>query len=273
MARLVLRLTGARQAADMETIYDETLAALMDGRLKGQERDRVLAVLDQNTDAYLVWLAGAAQREQEHGEQQVRRAARVRRMGWLSATLAAGVLGVFLVLEPGSQHGLDARIDVGLAALHHSRYAPQSLSGIHYGFAGGSEVDHSTAEIQLGYKTARSLLANLAQEPQVDDPDSLGYQFGRWIALIEAGATCQPPPEDMFWAEQRSLAERFMEASSAGSSDGGKKPIGEVAKRLQQRLSSFSTEVGAHWRYELEADILRIRLMLGLLATHEATSD
>ncbi len=242
---------------------DADLAELMDGRLSGAERERVLAQLDANPDAYLAWLAlGAEQGASEDSGGGSRRVA----LPWVAAAaLAASVLAAAVIWWQWLPEPLERRIDAGLVLLAAQSVAPPT-SFAQLGIRGRGGADDALARARAGYRSGLRALgfagASAAGVDAEAAAEGIGYGAGRWIALIEAGTLAAPPPQARFWTEQARLGQALSERL-AGSDDAEPR-LAQTLRGLVDVLAQHHTAPDSDWRERLASRVRAGRLRLGL---------
>jgi hypothetical protein len=258
-------LTLSEPSSEGETpLGDEDLAALIDGRLTGASRDRVLAYLDRDPDAYQAWLMAAA----TIGAKTPAKTTIVRR--WLLASAAAAaLLFAAFFLDPLLGPSLESRIDAGFASLRGVHTVPSKIEP-GYGFAANPATDPLIAAVQVGFDRGRTELV----APSRTQPDATAYpsafQFGRWLVLLEACALASPSPSVEFWTEQLAIARQLEQGLAGLGPAPAAQTIRSAQRTLMGQLTPSPTTGNERWRRDLGAEIQRICLRLGLLDRAEA---
>lgn len=256
---------------------DTDLAALIDGRLSGAERERVLTGLAANPEAYRVWLAAAAQVRAQDGVQVLgqspavppagrpaepragtavhvgRVARRWRAAGALAAAVLVAAVGWWVWLPPPLERDLGA----GFAALAGGAGPlPESFASL--GLVSRGRGAAQDAAALAGYRSGLVALRTpgVTAVPAPAGTALAGYRFGRWVALLEAAAVAEPPPGGDFWAGQVRIGQRL--AAELGDDDPAP-ALGLLNAALARR-----GEDGPDWRRELARQVRTVRLRLGL---------
>ncbi len=260
---------------------DADLAALIDGRLSGAQRERVLTGLAASPEAYRVWLAAAAQVRAPDGVQVLAQspavppagppagrpaadrtgtavhAGRVARPWRAAGALAAAVLvaavGWWVWLPPPLERDLGS----GFAALAGGAGPlPESFASL--GLVSRGRGAAQGAAALAGYRSGLAALRTpgVTAVPAPAGAALAGYRFGRWVALLEAAAVAEPPPGGDFWAGQVRIGQRL--AAELGDDDPAP-ALGLLNAALARR-----GEDGPDWRRELARQVRTVRLRLGL---------
>lgn len=245
------------------------LAALLDGRLSGSERERVLAQLDADPAAYRAWLAAAA--ELRPAVNVARQPTRTPVRRWTIAA-AAAVLAVVVGLWTLAPVPLERRINADLAALAERTLAPpEPLANRGLVTRGGP--DPATLAAQVGYRAGRAALSpgttGPAEEPEEARATPVGYQIGRWIALLEAAAAAEPPPGARFWAAQMAVGGRLEAAGASLPARPESQRLIHEVRGLNDLLRRTPTTEETAWPLRLTAQVRTARLRLGLDETAE----
>jgi len=239
---------------------DDDLAALLDGRLTGAERERVLRGIAAHPEAYRAWLAAAAEARAGSERRAERRLGparpAVRRWlatGGMAAAALAGTIG-WWVWAPAP---LDREIGSGLIALSgYARPLPQSFASL--GLAGRGGTDAQAEAAVAGYRSGLAALGTpgVAAGETPAGEGQAAYRLGRWVALLEAAAVAEPPPGVDLWADQVRIGDRL--AAEIG--------VGDLARELGLLNTALGRrgEGGAAWRRDLAQEVWAVRLRLGL---------
>jgi len=252
---------------------DADLAALIDGRLSGAERERVLTGLAASPAAYRVWLAAAAQVRAQDGVQVLaqspavrpakdrtgtamhtgRVARRRRAAGALAAAVLVAAVGWWVWLPPPLERDLGS----GFAALAGGAGPlPESFASL--GLVSRGRGAAQDAAALAGYRSGLAALRTpgVTAVPAPAGAALAGYRFGRWVALLEAAAVAEPSPGGDFWAGQVRIGQRL--AAEFGDDDPAS-ALGLLNAALARR-----GEDGPDWRRDLARQVRTVRLRLGL---------
>lgn len=246
---------------------DLEIAALLDGRLDAQDRERVLAALEADDEAATVWLTAAAALERE-AIQEATPSSKQHRRAWFQKPQVWAIAASIAIVATLATYpflfglsGVSGRIDQDLRLAIANGWQPPATGSSAYGFRSGQRpaTDAVTQAIHAGYSAAIA---------QFDAPDSAtsavrepvaAYHSGRWLALLEAAAPETASAD--FWAAQLRTGQRLTNRLSAQpDSTNAQSMLG----RLVQHLDAGAPDFDARWQQLMQRELNRARFELDL---------
>jgi hypothetical protein len=270
VARLAIQASKAEANAAGGPVTPEQLHALRAGRLSRSERERLLAALDADREAFADWLAFNAALDEDN---RARRPSGHRRALWGGIAGAAALLLLLIVWLAGVLPGppiaeqvADAyrrAEDLGLLPAD----PPAAGSGrpeVRFGFHAPAPSSAQRA-LAAGARQGNARVCGRAerQSPLEHPPADAGEEarlgairgeedlrtyaaFGRWLVLLEALCRSARTLPAAYWDDQRALAVRF---GAAFQYQAEEEPLAAVLARqltdIQDRLRHLAADPAA----------------------------
>ncbi|MEK8015594.1 MAG: hypothetical protein VSS75_001915 [Candidatus Parabeggiatoa sp.] len=268
-AMALIAITAHQESTQEACLSDEQLAVFVNGELKGEQRQSVLAHLNACSQCYHHWLETASYLK-SLGTSQKRKPffkKNVFGKGWQNSlnglsffldnlkfgvpVAATAVLLVIVALkmwpmQPVAESPIEASYRAVLTENHQGfnpvlEYFPLETTDL-----GFNEVERSEAAqaFQAGIETGYAMLSQTSADISVWKETDWGaeYDLGRWFVLLWTMAQTPDKASSDFWAKQQAIGETLQARFSQRASEEMTETVLETLKRIQPVLMALKKQ-------------------------------